>query len=459
MTNAVRQAAVRVLDEAEEGLSLEEAIDRTSIEAGCDSDQARMNLLIVSEQDHSSNGTTLSLSSEYNAEEFLENDVSSPAQHTLAGEDVTDQSPADDEDDGVSDISPGQWQSESFDLDDLDNLQPAPMPSGDTFKHADKLEDVGHELVPEAKGFIDQEHRGGVTEMEHFTYLVDDASFGVMIEGEPGTAKGTMVKETAAKLNVPMVRLNMGVSITKEKMVGGFVPKENGNNEILQEAKDMAAGDEQLTVGKALDLLGAKDQFEWKDGIFTLAFRRGWWILVDEINAAEAETLMPFFGALEEKGDRSLELTEPSESIEPHPNFRFIATMNPPHHQGTHRLNDALKDRCHHMEKDYLPQEKEADLIEAMSDVDISPSDASSISRLANHVREAYPQEIDQTLTPRGCKRIAEYTDLYDLEEAAKEELLSRAVYDDTLDALERAIETVMSGGSSDSEDLGELFG
>lgn len=457
MSNEVRQAAVRVLDEAEEGLSLEEAIDRTAIEAGCDADQARMNLLIVSEQDHSADGTKLSLSSEYNAEEFLENDATSPGQqHTLAGENVTDQSPADD--DGPSDVSPGQWQSESFDLDDLENLQPAPMPSGDTFKHAAKLEDVGHQLVPEEKGFIDQEHRGGVTEMEHFTYLVDDASFGVMIEGEPGTAKGTMVKETAAKLNVPMVRLNMGVSITKEKMVGGFVPKENGNSAILQEAKDMAADDEQLTVGKALDLLGAKDQFEWKDGIFTLAFRRGWWILVDEINAAEAETLMPFFGALEEKGDRSLELTEPSESIEPHPNFRFIATMNPPHHQGTHRLNDALKDRCHHMEKDYLPQEKEADLVQSMADTSISTAEANQITRLANHVREAYPKEIDQTLTPRGCKRIAEYTDLYDLEEAAKEELLSRAVYEDTLDALERAIETVMSGGSSD-EDLGELFG
>jgi hypothetical protein len=94
-----------------------------------------------------------------------------------------------------------------------------------------------------------------------------------------------------------------------------------------------------------------------------------------------------------------------------------------------------------------------------MADTSISTAEANEITRLANHVREAYPKEIDQTLTPRGCKRIAEYTDLYDLEEAAKEELLSRAVYEDTLDALERAIETVMSGGSSDDEDLGELFG
>lgn len=448
----IRRAAVSVLDEAEdEGINLEKAMSEVAEQAGCDEDQARVNLLIVSRQDHTGGDTKLFLSDEYDADEFAQTDPT--AQETLDGDEIEDESVSVTE---PSDVAPGEWQSASTDLEDLQNVPSAPKPVQETYKHLQKLKDEGHPLVPAEREFIDQRHRGDATEMEWFTFLANDSDFGVIIEGEPGCAKGTMVKAAAGKANQPIVRLNMGVSITKEKMVGGFVPKENGNEEILAEAKEMAAGDEQLTVGKALELLGAKDQFEWKDGLFTLAFRRGWWILVDEINAAEAETLMPFFGALEEEGDRSLELTECSESVEPHPNFRFIATMNPPHHEGTYPLNDALKDRCHHMEKDYLPQEKEAPLVQEMADTEISDADANSIVKLANQVRSEYPKKLDQTLTPRGCKRIADYTKLLSLEEASKEELLSRSVYDDSRDAVERAIETVMGNGTE--EGLGDLF-
>ena len=459
MTNEIRRAAVQVLDDAgDDGTDLQTAIDDVTEQAGCSADEARMNLLIVSRQKHDGGKTKIHLSSEYNADEFLTNGVDASAQSTLDDSPPADTGGDSSSSDEPGDVNPAEWKSNSFDLSNLQELPEAPMPSGDTYKHLPKLKDVGHPLVPEQKGFIDQKHRGNVTEMEHFTYTLQDADFGVIIEGEPGCAKGTMVKEALAQANQPFVRMNMGVSITKEKMVGGFVPKENGNEQILTEAKEMAEGDENLTVGKALDLLGAKDQFEWKDGLFTLAFRRGWKILVDEINAAEAETLMPFFGALEEEGDRTLELTEASESVEPHPNFSFIATMNPPHHQGTHPLNDALKDRCHHMEKDYLPQEKEAPLIQSMSSVEVSDDDADKIVRLANNVRDAYPKEIDQTLTPRGCKRIAEYTDLYSLEDAMREELLSRATYDDSQNALERAIETVAGSGSGSVDSLGQAF-
>jgi len=441
----VRKAAVEVLDEAgDDGVPLEDAMDEVAERENTSSDQARVNLLIVSSQQHSGGSTTLVLDDEYSAEDFLTQDTTK--QETLDDDRdaIEDEAPSTDE---PSDFAPSEWSADVFELGDLETMSEAPMPVDESFHHLPKLEAVGHPLVPDSRSFIDQRYRGDVSEQEWFTKIVNDADFGVLLEGEPGTAKGTMVKATAASARIPLVRVNMGVSVNKEKLVGGFVPKENGNEEILSEAKDMAAGDEQLTVGKALELLGAKDQFEWKHGLFTLAFLRGWWILVDEVNAAEAETLMPFFGALEEKGSRSLELTEASLSIEPHPNFRFIATMNPPHHEGTHELNDALKDRCHHMVKSYLPEKKEADLIRSMSDVSISSSDARSIVRLANQVRDAYPKDIDQTLTPRGCKRIAEYTELFSLEEAAKEELLSRSTYEDTRDALERVIEASLGDG------------
>lgn len=455
---AIRRTAVEVLDEAgDEGIELEKAMQEVADRAGIAKDQARVNLLIVSNQEHKGDATKLVLSSEFDADEFLEGSEPT-AQDTLDedSEPIEDESPT--VSDEVSDVPPGEWSSETFDLGDLEDLPSAPKPVSERYKNLRKLKDVGHDLVPAEREFIDQKHRGSTTEMEWFTYLANDSDFGVVIEGEPGTAKGTMVKAAAAEANQPVVRINMGVSINKEKLVGGFVPKENGNSKILQEAKDLAADDENLSVGQALEMLGAKDQFEWKDGLFTLAFRRGWWVLVDEINAAEAETLMPFFGALEQGDDASLELTEPSESVKPHPNFRFIATMNPPHHEGTYRLNDALKDRCHHMKKDYLPQETEADLIRDMAEVSITKTEANKIAKLANQVRSSYPKELDQTLTPRGCKRIADYTELLSLEEAAKEELLSRATYEDTVDALERAVEAVMGSGSS-SEDLGELFG
>lgn len=69
--------------------------------------------------------------------------------------------------------------------------------------------------------------------------------------------------------------------------------------------------------------------FSFVEGAVVKAVREGHWILLDEVNLAPAETLEALSGLLE---SGSLTLTEKGgiEVVQPHPNFRIFACMNPP---------------------------------------------------------------------------------------------------------------------------------
>lgn len=435
----VRKAAVELLEE-ESPIAMDEAMERVADEVGVEKDRARVNLLIVSTQRRDDGNTVLTLDDSINPDDFLTEDVQENAS----------EEPEEGPPDAVKEklqnrVHPSVWKSESIKLDKDLEVEESPAPTEDMWYYLNKRADEGHPLVQDTEGYMEQEHvaGSGVKDTEHFSFLVADADFGVCVVGEPGCGKGEMVKYASCQSRSPMVRMNMGARITKEKLVGGWVPKENGGGmqKVLERAKDMA-DEEEVTVGKALEILGLKDRFEWRDGLFTLAFRHGWWILADELNAADPENLMPFFGALEDDDNRTLELSERSETIKAHPGFKFIATMNPPHHPGTNELNDALADRMYFMEKDYLEPEKEIRLLKGEENIDHSL--AEDIVSLANSLRSSYPKEFSQTLTFRGCQRIARYTSLYGPQQSAREELLARMENEDEKDAIERKIESTL---------------
>ena len=84
----------------------------------------------------------------------------------------------------------------------------------------------------------------------------------------------------------------------------------------------------------------------WLEKPLVTAIRSGWWVLLDELNAARAEVLMALHSLLDD--DRMLVISEGDGSIvRPHANCRFFATMNPTDvaYAGTHTLNAALSDR------------------------------------------------------------------------------------------------------------------
>src|SRR5262249_45468178 len=86
-------------------------------------------------------------------------------------------------------------------------------------------------------------------------------------------------------------------------------------------------------------------QWRWQDGPVVTALKRGWWVLLDEVNLAEPQILERLNSVLER--DPMLVLTEHDHSAfgpggQPiHPDFRLFATMNPAEYSGRSVLSPA----------------------------------------------------------------------------------------------------------------------
>lgn len=87
--------------------------------------------------------------------------------------------------------------------------------------------------------------------------------------------------------------------------------------------------------------------FEWVDGPLVLAMKQGDIFVLDEINLADDAVIERLNSVLEPS--RTLTLAEKGTSIDSvivaHPNFRFLATMNPGDDYGKRELSPALRSR------------------------------------------------------------------------------------------------------------------
>lgn len=90
-----------------------------------------------------------------------------------------------------------------------------------------------------------------------------------------------------------------------------------------------------------------KSLFEWQDGPLVTAMKEGDIFLMDEINLAEDAVIERLNSVLE--SGRAITLAEKggqvSERLVAHPNFKFLATMNPAGDFGKRELSPALRSR------------------------------------------------------------------------------------------------------------------
>lgn len=330
--------------------------------------------------------------------------------------------------------------------------QECPDPSEESWESGEAEAVVyqpGHPLVPPELPYMKRrleadadDGRQDTTDVEAYIRALQSEDYGVCLIGEPGTGKGRLTKYAAAKRNKPYIRVNFGSRITKEKLVGGFVPKgaERGDmEEKLDEARELVEDEDDVRVAEALEILNVRDKFEWQDGLLTKAVRYGWDFVADEINGAPAEALLPLHGLLEDKESRTLELTEKGEVVKPHDDFNFVATMNPPHHPGTKELGDALKGRLIPLRVNYLSEDREASLMKMKTD-NLSDAEVEKLVNLAGDIRSAYPEDLRVPCTPRELDKIAHMSTVVGLEGACHQILLGMATDKGDRDALEKRI-------------------
>jgi len=287
-------------------------------------------------------------------------------------------------------------------------------PIGEDFNGLEILRDVGHPMVPDIDhGYVKRPVRGGMTDVELAAEIVADDEYAALFQGETGVGKDYLVEYLCAKTNRPMVRVNFGAGTTYADLIGDWVPADDGG-------------------------------FEFKPGILYMAVKHGWVFVADEINAAGPEATMPLHGITESDGKLSVPPT--SEVLDPHPEFKMVATMNPPSYAGTKPLNDAFRTRFFVMDVDYLEPEGEKALLFEATHFDPNDShDEQVVDRLtdlAANLRDNYKNmDIVTPVSHRDTMKVAKVARFMDAEDAAKQVLQGMAAPEDK-NAISKAIET-----------------
>lgn len=238
------------------------------------------------------------------------------------------------------------------------------------------LEDVGHPLCEPVEDFQPlktREVRTGEKDIELVSRLLAKNNYAVNLVGHAGVGKDTLLKYIFAYCNRPFITINMDGSMVSQDILG--IHKIDDDGKVI-----------------------------WEDGIIPRAYQNGWGVIADEVNAAPPKILMALHQMLERDG--GLFLREAGKMIEPHPEFRFTSTMNPPTkgYSGTNELNDAFKGRLISIRLGYLAFEKEVDLVDYLANNDRRVVDRNDVKRLVN-AAQFFRAEADTRNYPRVSTR------------------------------------------------------
>src|SRR3990172_2677628 len=188
----------------------------------------------------------------------------------------------------------------------------------------------------------------------------------IMLVGHTGTGKISLIQQMAARINQGVIRVNM-----------------NG----------------QVTIGDFVGLWTAKaGEMSWIDGVLPYAMRKGYWLIVDEIDFAEPAILAVLNAVLEVNGTLCLK-ENGHEIVRPHKDFRIFATANTAGcmaqfrslYQGANIMNEAFLDRWRIYKIGYLPPEIETAVLVAT--IPLREGAASVLVRVANNIRQAFERE------------------------------------------------------------------
>ncbi len=192
----------------------------------------------------------------------------------------------------------------------------------------------------------------------------------VLLEGETSTSKTSSILYLAALLGQPAVRINLNGQTDTGELIGRYVP-DDARAELPMPAEELAGhtdlleSETRLILGRAAregrSLTTVEVQqvmanegmrshpWRWQDGLLVQALRRGWWVILDELNLAEPQILERLNSLLER--DPGLVLTEHDNSVighggeAVHHGFRIFGTMNPAEYAGRSVLSPAYRDR------------------------------------------------------------------------------------------------------------------
>lgn len=222
-----------------------------------------------------------------------------------------------------------------------------------------------------------------------------DLDMSVLLVGDTGTGKTTIVKEVAERHKREWIRFNLTGETTVDEFVGKYV---------LQDRETV-----------------------WEDGVLLTAMKTGKWLVVDEVNVALPEILFVLHSLLDD--DRSVMVSNHNgEVVKPHKDFRFFGTMNPvDEYAGTKDLNKAFKSRFGMiLNMEYPAPKVEAEIVEGKGKVPYEM--ATQIVDVAVKIRQAKEKnKVFYTCSTRDIIQWASLVEKLGLVDAFEVSLLNKA--------------------------------
>jgi len=178
----------------------------------------------------------------------------------------------------------------------------------------------------------------------------------VLLIGETGCGKTTMVQEKGEEYGITVDRISINGQTTVDEFVGKY---------ILEDKRTV-----------------------WQDGFLLNAMKRGNWIVVDEVNAALPEILFALHSLLDDSRSVTV-VNHDGETVSPSEGFRFFATMNPvEEYAGTKDLNKAFLSRFPViLNVEYPTPAVEREIVEKKGEVDRET--ATTITEIGHQIRKA----------------------------------------------------------------------
>jgi midasin (ATPase involved in ribosome maturation) len=221
-----------------------------------------------------------------------------------------------------------------------------------------------------------------------------------LLIGETGTGKTTLIKDLAEQAGKKYLRFNLTGETTVDEFVGKYT-LENG-------------------------------QTKWMDGVLLYAMRNGLWLIVDEINVALPEILFVLHSLLDD--DKSVLVAQHNgETVKPHADFKFFATMNPvEEYAGTKDLNKAFMSRFGMIVKlEYPKPEYEKAILMHKAGVDQATAD--KLVDIAIMLRQAKADgEIFYTCSTRDLIQLGKLSGALGLQDAIQVTVINKANGDST---------------------------
>ena len=236
---------------------------------------------------------------------------------------------------------------------------------------------------------------GNFTDLENI--IKSGIFYPAYISGPTGNGKSTMVEQICAKHKRPLIRINLNMMTDEEQLIGSKT-LEDGNVEIVE-------------------------------GPVLIAMRNGTTLLLDEIDAGSANTLLCLQPILEGK---PYYFKLKNEMIVPAPGFNIFATANTKgkgsddgRYIGTNVLNEAFLERfAVTFEQDYPNAKIEQKIIENLMDSYGCKDQefAETLVKWADAIRRTFADGgVDETITTRRMIHIVRAFAIFKKREKAVE--------------------------------------